>query len=155
MKKVLFALAWGTRSDDKAGTSNEAMAEVIDKTQLEYSLILAQIEICLAIKKTSQFIPIGEQHQYINTFDCMKMMLDKTKQNFDLNETEIFVLCHQMHWLGCKRVLSKLGVKNAKRIDVRIPYDPESDHWYTRSFTSTVLGYFVRGFSYILRKQVK
>jgi hypothetical protein len=91
---------------------------------------------------------------YINTYEVTKLMVDWMNDNHvNHSESDLLVLCHKTHWLGCKMVLKKFNL-SAQRTPADIPYDRHSQQWYTRGPIHAFLGKSIRIFSYIFRRQI-
>jgi hypothetical protein len=155
MTKILLAYSWGHRNPHP-GLSNEFMAREIAHVRGNYDFLLMQVEIAEAMK-TSAASPdyvIGKMGEYMNTHDVTELMASWLKnKGIDLGKAELTVACHATHWRGCQLVLRKFGLK-AHRLPMKVPYDPESAHWYTRSWWQAFLGKLVHGVTYLLRGQL-
>lgn len=152
---ILFALSWGHKFP-KPGLSNEIMAKEIVKLNSKPDLVLAQIEVGEALRALNyqpDFI-VGQPGIYLNTYEvtiAMKNFL-QTK-NIGASNASIAVMCHKAHWIGVKAIFRNLSLQGY-RLNVNIPYDPDSFQWYTRGRLRTILGYILHSFGYFFRGEL-
>lgn len=130
----------------KPGKSNEAMASVIaglykDGLQLP---VFSQWEIAEALKEYEIVIPINQVARpggkYLGTSGVVEQMLDN-----GLNElTPVILVAQPYHMFRCKEITKKISEKRGTALETLIantssvPFDPESEQWWTRSLKDWV-----------------
>lgn len=149
--QVLFALAYGHRGPDGQGgyvpgLSNEVMALIIKDRGQRYYHVSVQQEIGTAMRSLGVepgFEVLYGGRVYLTTEQVIDAMLEDLRQEgVDPKDCDIHVLCHSIHWSGCKWILQARGIKPRKamfasvtdgvRIWHKVPYDHASAQFQGR-----------------------
>ncbi|MEK7160860.1 MAG: hypothetical protein AAB724_02430 [Patescibacteria group bacterium] len=153
--KILLAFSWGHQFPNP-GLSNEIMAQEIIKIKNNFDYVIAQFEIGQALETHGVILEyvIGEPGKYINTYEVATAFAKWAKnKGIDTAQADIGIMCHQTHWKGCKLVLKKRNIQ-ASRIQVFVPYDPNSHQWYTRGPLRAFISKILHGVGYFLRDEI-
>ncbi len=148
--QVLFALAYGHRGPDGhggyvPGLSNEVMAQVIKDQKKKYDHVSVQQEIGSAMTDIGvdpDFEVLYGGRKYLTTEQVIDAMLEDLRQEgVDPKSCDIWVLCKEIHWSGCKWILQARGIQPrrvtfvATSVDAwrKIPYDVSSAQFQGRN----------------------
>lgn len=148
--RILLVPAFGHRGTDDPGLSNSVMALVIRSEQKRFDYISVQYQVGLAMDKLGGkpefqtpkriLTPRGD----LPTEEVFDLMLKDLKaKNLDPKKAEVYVLCHDLHWSGCKWLLQARGINPIRmnfwgvkdergRFYLKIPHDPGSHQWWIR-----------------------
>ena len=161
--QILFALAYGHRGPDGQGgnvpgLSNEVMALFVKDQGQRFYHVAVQQEIgtamrCMGVEPDFEVLYGGRL--YLTTEQVVDAMLEDLRQEgVDPKDCDIHVLCHPIHWSGCKWILQARGIKPWKATLGKIPYDPDSYQLQGRNAFNAWLYKFWAGFTKLIKGEI-
>lgn len=147
-KEVILGLSFGFKKDGP-GFSNEALAEVIDREQIKNpdTPSILHLEIAACVKRRPLFM-ISRHRKYGQNLDSEEAIDQAISYARKRGFSVIKLVAHPfLHRQKCWSLLKKYGIKVKIVKTGWIPFDKDSEQWYTRGPVRCLLYAFLQFFT--------